>query len=24
VDVIKADSLDLYKQYLDAIGIASQ
>lgn len=24
VDVIKADSLDLYKAYLDAIGIASQ
>lgn len=24
VDVIKADSLDLYKQYLDSIGIASQ
>jgi ribose transport system substrate-binding protein len=24
VDVIKADSLDQYKQYLDAIGIASQ
>ncbi len=24
VDVIKADSLDLYKQYLDSVGIASQ
>jgi ribose transport system substrate-binding protein len=24
VDVIKAESLDLYKQYLDSIGIASQ
>jgi ribose transport system substrate-binding protein len=24
VDVIKADSLDLYKAYLDSVGIASQ
>jgi hypothetical protein len=24
VDVIKADTLDLYKDYLDSVGIASQ
>jgi hypothetical protein len=24
VDVIKADTLDLYKAYLDSVGIASQ